>query len=182
MNISDIDLWMFFVRGDRDSFKQLFVKYYRSLCVVSEKYVNSSIVAEDIVQDVFYSLLKNRENLTLSHSPKAFLCRSVINASINYQKKYNKEQVSETLPELEDDINPDDILVTEEMYKVISDSISSLPEQCKKVFRLNRFEGLKHKEIAEKLDISIKTVKNHIGKALRIIRSDIESYNALSRK
>ena len=149
---------------------------------LSEKYVTSPIVAEDIVQDVFLSLLKNRDTITFTHSPKAFLCRSVINASLNYQKKHKREYYPENMPELEDDNTPDELVLNEEMYHVLTRSISSLPEQCKKIFKLNRFEGLKHKEIAEELDISIKTVKNHIGKALRIIRSDIESYNGSKEK
>ncbi|MCK4662056.1 MAG: RNA polymerase sigma-70 factor [Bacteroidales bacterium] len=163
--------------GDVKAFDYIFDSYYTGLCVFANKYVEDIDVAEDIVQELFIKIWEKREKLNINNSLKSYLFQSVNNSCLNHLKhlkirdNYKKHISCHETYELHHDT-----LIEEELNLRIYNSIESLPKKCKIIFKLSRFDGLKHKEIAEKLKISIKTVKVQIGKALKTLRYDLQDY------
>jgi RNA polymerase sigma-70 factor, ECF subfamily len=161
-------------RGDTLAFEILFHRYYGVLCVFAEKMLHSREAAEDIVQEMFSKVWMEREYMEIDTSLKAFLYRSIKNRCLNYLRhleiiQHHEQDTLYSVVDIADDTgNPD-----EELLTAIYASVQQLPPQCQKVFKMSRFEGLKHKEIAGELGISIKTVKIHIGKALVMIRERV---------
>jgi RNA polymerase sigma-70 factor, ECF subfamily len=152
--------------------KYLFDKYYAELCRLSFKYVGRTEISEDIVQDVFINLWNKRFVLNYSGKIKPCLITSVINTSLNYiQSKFARQNILDE-SHIEDDItqfNQHDEVVREELDKIVKLAIEKLPDKCRTIFMLSRFSGLTYKEIADKLNISIKTVEAQISIALKKI-------------
>ncbi|UKT63123.1 RNA polymerase sigma-70 factor [Pedobacter mucosus] len=187
MNVEDIetgkDLIALIKKGNTATFTAFYKSYYQKLLLTSDKYVKDIHVAEENVQDVFLKIWENPEGLNNVVSLKSYLYRSVINASINYlnrQKnieqhhlKLASELTEEYLMELDEE---------HEMIVLLRFEIEKLPNQCKKVFKLSRFENLKYKEIAFRLNLSEKTVENHIGTALKTLRARFLADEALNKR
>jgi len=161
-----------------DDFKNLFLEYYDMLCNFAYTYVRSKEVAEDIVQDVFFSLWSNKVNLDFTN-PGPLLYKYTKNKSIDYLRRIQQRSISidndSVFPELDYYvktllINQEDDYHYKHLKTEIYRCIQELPVQNRKVFMLSRFSNLKNKEIAEKLGISIKTVEKHITSALVKIR------------
>lgn len=158
----------------------LFNNYYADLCKKAYRIVNDKDVAEDIVQDVFFKLWEKKLKIQIDTSLSAYLKRMVFNESISFLRK-NKE-----LLEFSDEINqnqfsdePDYRLNQQELQAVIKEAIKKLPPKCKTVFLLSRMEELSYKEIAEHLGLSVKTVENQMGKALKLLRHSLKDYYLL---
>jgi RNA polymerase sigma-70 factor, ECF subfamily len=164
-------------QGDRKVFDALFRAYYQPLCNYACAMIGDMDEAEDVVQERFFKVWEKREDLTISYSVKAYLYKMVYNACLNRvrnektQSKYKAHNATflEENPVYQLDL-------TSEVQQNVQRAIASLPEQCRHVFELNRFEELKYREIAEQLGLSIKTVENHIGKALRLLRAQLSDY------
>jgi len=165
--------------GDIREFEQLFTRHYKPLCQVAFKILKDMDTAEDIVQEFFYSFWKNRESLSLRLSLNAYLYQSVRNNSLHHlgqmdiREKYSdeiKNDFKHQIPAEENEVG------YQELNKAIQQTLSSLPERCSLVFRLNRFEGKKYREIADMLSISIKTVEADMGKALQVFRKSLKDY------
>jgi RNA polymerase sigma-70 factor, ECF subfamily len=157
---------------DYTAFQFLFHKMYRPLCSFCEKFVGIREVAEEVVSDVFYTIWKNRHRITVT-SPKSYLYTAVRNRAFDYLRGFNRTVCCELehaahLPS--DNHTLHDALEHAELELQLNQGIGSLPRQCKIIFELSRDEGLKYKEIAEELSISIKTVEAQIGKALKHLR------------
>jgi RNA polymerase sigma-70 factor, ECF subfamily len=150
--------------------KYLFDQYYLEFCKLSFKYVGRTDIAEDIVQEVFINIWNKRFALNYSGKVKPYLLKSVINASINYIKsKFARQDMADedfakNTPEKYD---PHDELVKSELNQLVKIAIEQLPDKCRAIFMLSRFSDLTYKEIAEQLNISIKTVEAQIGIALK---------------
>ena len=150
----------------------LFKNYYTWLCRVVYRIIPDRGVAEDLVQDLFLGLWKRKERLEIKISLKAYLRRSAVNKSLNYirdrKMQYEDEShygnVASNLQGIEAQ------LAADEMQQKIDAAIDGLPEKCRIVFVLSRFEDMTYQEIANDLGISIKTVENQISKALRVLR------------
>ena len=129
-------------------------------------------IAEELVQDVFVRLWERPDKLQQATSIKAYLYRAVINSSLNHltRQKTIKKHHQDISADLTD-AYLENVHEEQELKIWIYKEIERLPEQCKKVFKLNRFDGLKYKEIAQQLNISEKTVENHIIHALKLLRS-----------
>jgi RNA polymerase sigma-70 factor (ECF subfamily) len=147
--------------------------------VYASKYVSSIDLAREIVQDFFVRLYEKRNTLSIDVSIKSYLYRSVFNCCINYinqkniQDKHLKNIVLEKNNEeenLENEINS-----VELQYK-ISQVIEELPAKCRRIFKMNRFEGIKNEEIAKQLNLSRRTVETQISKALKILRKKLADY------
>ncbi|MBC6109068.1 RNA polymerase sigma-70 factor [Pedobacter sp. CCM 8938] len=177
------DLISLIERGQTATFTKFYTSYFEKLVLASDKYLKDIHEAEEIVQDVFLKVWENPEYLSEVKSIKSYLYRTVINSSINYfNRQKNIEQHHLKLAsELSDEylINLDE---ENEMIVLLRSEIEKLPAQCKKVFKLSRFESLKYKEIANQLDISEKTVENHIGNALKILRERFLNDEQLNRQ
>jgi RNA polymerase sigma-70 factor, ECF subfamily len=164
-------------QGDRQVFDALFRAYYEPLCNYACAMTGDMDEAEDVVQERFFKVWEKREELTINYSIKAYLYKMVYNACLNKvrnektQAKYKAHNATflEENPVYQLDF-------TSEVQQNVQRAIASLPDQCRRVFELNRFEELKYREIADQLGLSIKTVENHIGKALRLLREQLADY------
>ena len=166
-------------KGNRKAFKELFTRYYVQLCHFALLYVNDQSIAESLVQDVFINIWEKRQSLDIHTSIKAYLFISVKNRALNYLRNRpqmlefedgHSETESVEIYSSESNINYSDL------KKEINKSIQQLPEKCREIFLLSREENLSYKEIAEKLNISRKTVENQLGIALKKLRENLKPY------
>lgn len=128
---------------------------------------------------MFYNLWKNRESLRIYRSWQSYLYRSVFNNAMMYLRKMRREQPLEEQHERLLEFSPvelTDQLELDELSDMILRTLEVLPMRTRDIFRLNRHDGLKYREIAEKLGISVKTVEAHMGKALRALRTMLQKY------
>lgn len=158
--------------------KVLYDEFYNYICSVVYKMVGDSTLAEDISQEVFIEVWKRRESLDVNLSLRGYLRRIAVNKTLNYirAQKMNFEDEDAILQVPSNENSVQKILEAKDLEKVINDSIDSLPEKCRVVFGLSRFEELSYKEISSELGISVKTVENQISKALKIVRISILEY------
>jgi RNA polymerase sigma-70 factor (ECF subfamily) len=160
-------------QGDAGQFESLFRSSYVSLVRYAKTLIKDHDTAEEIVQDLFFRLWKDKEKLTIESSLNGYLYRSVHNRCLHYidhnrvVEKYAKEMA---VMEQESSESPTDILDYKELQAKIAGIIERLPEKCGRIFCMSRFEGLKYSEIAEKLSISVKTVEANMGRALKEFR------------
>ena len=156
----------------------LFRQYYGFLCHAVYKIIPDTTLVEDIAQDVFYELWRKRSRLSIKTSLKAYLRRAAMNKALNFirdQKiKFDDEEKQAPLESKIPSINQK--LEAAELQQLIDKVIDDLPERCRIVFVLSRYEELSYSEIAKQLDISSKTVENQISKALKILRVRLGDY------
>lgn len=165
-------------------FELIFKKYYSSMCYYACKFIDEDFIAEDIVQEIFSNLWEKQFDLESEPILKAYLFRSVHNRCINYinyRKITDKHQHilkdKAALRELEYyNSEPGSPKSLFEMEIKIDEVIAGLPIQCRKAFYLSRQKGLKNKEIATEMNISVSAVEKHITKALRIMRDAFKDY------
>ena len=166
-------------KGDIESFEKLFHRYYYGLCGYVETLVRKKEVAEEVVQDVFYNIWKNREALKISKSWQSYLYRAAFNNSMMYLRKMRREQPMNEEDSLDLEVgtpDPSQLMQLNELSELVSRTLKDLPEKTREIFRLNRQEGLKYREIADRLSISVKTVEANMGKALKALRRNLEKY------
>jgi RNA polymerase sigma-70 factor (ECF subfamily) len=166
-------------KGDIASFEQLFHRFYAGLFAYARSLVRSNEISEEIVQDVFYNIWKNRETLRIQRSWQSYLYRSVYNNSMMHFRKSHREiPMDESY--IPDPVSgwpdPGEDLQYRELSEWVTHTMEALPERTREIFLLNREEGLKYREIALRLSISEKTVEAHMGKALKALRSSLEKY------
>jgi len=167
-------------KGHIKSFEKLFHQYYGYLCSFAERFTNDHDSAEEIVQDFFVRLWEKRLQLNIDSSVKSYFFRSVKNLCLNYiqhQKITEKHQIN---LRLENNIKEtyDDIYIESELAEKIKKSILSLPEKRREIFRLSREEGLKYRDIAKKLNISVKTVETQMSLAIKSLRDKLKDYTS----
>ena len=167
-------------KGDEKAFEILFHSYYGYLCLFAVKIINDRESAEEIVQDFFVKLWEKREKLQIETSVKNYLFRSVKNLCLNFIK-HNKTKMRYTqiiVSEVESNFSDENHYPEIELPEKIEESINSLPEKRREIFRLSRQEGLKYHEIAQKLNISIKTVETQMSLAIKTLRELLKKYNS----
>jgi RNA polymerase sigma-70 factor (family 1) len=164
--------------SDEAGFEQIFRQYHTLLCRYAYAIVKDTVAAEEIVQDVFLKIWERRTELEITVSVKSYLYRSVHNGCLNAIAKKKKEVHMDevSLKIVHQSAVPAADLQTKELEIAISAGLDRLPVECRKIFELSRFGELKYREIAETLGISIKTVENQMGKALRIMREQLAGY------
>lgn len=172
------DLLQLLKRSDKKAYETIFRLFYQPLKLFANKLLKDDLAADDIVQEVFVQLWEKRKSFK-DIALKPYLYTSVKNRVLNQIRHLQVKQkhIDETKHTSEEffETKEDD---SELKLKIFS-SIEKLPEQCKKIFIMNRVHGLKHKEIAEELNISVKTVTNQIGKALKILREELKGAEIL---
>ena len=169
--MDDMFLLQLIKNGDKQAFKYVFDTYFTALCRFMYLYLGDTQEAEDIASDIFASVWENRKKLEIRLTFKAYLFQAAKNRCLNVIRD-RKATVSL------DDINGQDTpqvsitdsLETEELNNLIQEAILSLPEKCREVFLQSRTKNLTNQEIAESMDISVKTVEAQITKALKQIR------------
>jgi RNA polymerase sigma-70 factor (ECF subfamily) len=159
-------------------FENLFKANFKSLHAYAYSILKDDASAEEIVQQVFYKLWEKKDKLGELQSVPAYLYRAVHNDCLNLIKhsKVKAAHQAHTLRNSNELDNPTDQATLKEMQLKIDNAINELPEQCRIIFQLSRFEDMKYREIADRLGISVKTVENHMGKALRSLRTKLVAY------
>lgn len=154
----------------------LFDQYYGFLCQVAYRMLSRPEDAEDVVQELFAEIWRKREHLNITSSLKSYLHRTTINRTLNFLRK---KQLARGDDEMMTQIPADEGqnvqvgMEAEELQQLINDSIANLPPKCQLVFVLIRYENLSYKEVAQTLEISVKTVENQMSRALKILRAAI---------
>lgn len=160
-------------------FEQLFRHYYQPLCRFAATILYRHDDGEEVVQEVMVKLWEGRKNLQINQSLKSYLYRMVHNNCITVVRKVKVRTMHAEHVKAYGERHADDASVPiqkSELEQMIAKAIDTLPEQCRLVFKLSRFEQMKYAEIASHLDISVKTVENHMGKALRMLRESLKDY------
>jgi len=179
MQATDQEVFSNIKSGDTASFEMLFKTHYNPLCRFALSFLSDPDAAEETVQAVFIGFWEKRENIQVDTSLKAYLYRSVRNAALNEIKRLKVRQLhaNAILAEGEPLSHaPDQYAIKEELEIKIQEALQALPEQCRLIFKMSRFEDLKYQEIADQLNLSIKTVENQMGKALKIMRVQLKEY------
>jgi len=163
-------------KNDENAFNALFEAYYRTLYNYARYNIKDEDACHDIVQDVFTYLWDKRSDIDIKQTIRSYLLSSTHNACINYLKKQNtqKKHISDFLYTTNHSEDGYDPIFENALVNDLNKIIEKLPPQCKDIFYLSRIKGLKHKEIATKLNISIRTVETQIYRALRTIKKNLQ--------
>lgn len=167
--------------GDSKSMELIFRTLYPKLCAFANKYLHDIDEAEEVVQEVFYKVWRNRMHLDEDQSIRAYMFTAVKNSCFTtLQHLKVKDKYSALLTYVyEDELKrhaTEDSLVASELDRDFSKALETLPPDCRTIFELSRFEGLKYHEIASRLNISVKTVETQMSRALQKIRVQLKDY------
>ena len=158
---------------DEAAYKELFCLLYKPLLRFAYTFCHSHEMAEEIVSDVFISIWQRRNSLEEIANLKVYLYISTKNAALKYLLRQQKQvaiAIDDLHVELESQYNnPEELMMTAEMVARVEQAISHLPPRCKLVFKLIKEDGLRYKEVAEILGISVKTIDNQLAIALQKI-------------
>lgn len=168
--------------GQESALDTLFRAHYAYLCQSVYRVLPDRNMAEDLVQEVFYELWRKRENLKIQQSVRAYLRRAAVNKTLNYirdQRLLVEDEESMPLSLASTQPGAVQQLEMEELKAQMYAAIGALPERCRLVFVLSRFEHLSNKDIANQLDVSVKTVENQMTKALKLLRRAMTDYLAV---
>jgi len=166
---------------DDTAFEHLFKTHYNALHTYAQVILKDEDVAEEIVQGMFLKFWEKRDSLKIQ-SIKAYLYKCVYNDSLNYikQEKTKSKYQDFTVHTMNTEHEPAAAKVEfTELQQHLRDALNHLPAQCRTIFQMSRFEELKYREIADHLGLSIKTVENQMGKALRILRLKLADFLVL---
>lgn len=162
---------------DKTALKELFQAYYTYVCSNIFRIIKDRNTVEDLAQEVFLRFWQKRQQIQVNSSLKAYLRRMAINEALGYLRKQkifeeeiNQETMGGTTPGGEKQY------LHSELEDQLREAIDQLPPRCRTVFQLSRFEELSYKEIAQQMDISVKTVENQMGKALKFLRKELKNY------
>jgi RNA polymerase sigma-70 factor, ECF subfamily len=173
MELNDTVVIQLLTNRDEGAFEQVFKAHFKNLHDYACSIVQDTAAAEEIVQNVFYKIWEKAAQLNISPPVAAYLYRAVSNESINYLKhqKVKSTHRAHTLYQMKNQSDSASRKVlAAELEKKLRKALNELPEQCRIIFQLSRFEELRYREIAGKLGISVKTVENQMGKALKLLR------------
>jgi RNA polymerase sigma-70 factor, ECF subfamily len=164
--------------GSEMAFERFFKTYFKSLYAYAFTVLQDEIMAEEMVQQVFYKIWEKKEQFGVHTSVKAFLYKAVYNECLNYLKHQkhkanhqnyvvyvNRNQVSDENTAMRVELS--------ELQSRLQTALSELPEQCRTIFYMSRFDELKYREIAERMGLSVKTIEAQMGKALKILREKL---------
>ena len=175
MEKSDKDIIKRLRSGRESAYEQLFAEYYKSLSLFALRYVSDLETAKEIVQELFVALYENRKSLLISTSLRAYLYRSVRNRCLNYLKHIQVDRKHIEIMQLNQE-SSEDLEASMEKTELecrIYQVVSELPPRCQDIFTKSRVNGMKNKEIAELLEISIRTVETQISNALKVLREKL---------
>lgn len=164
--------------GSEQDFERLFRQLYTPLCRYAAMHLTDRDEAEDVVQQIFVKLWQQKEKIQ-AENLKSYLYRSVYNECVNRARhaQVKGTYMENNLREMNKGAaQAGEATEAKELEKRISRALEELPEQCGKAFKLSRFHHLSYAEIAEVMNISVKTVENHMGRALSMMRSKLADY------
>jgi len=164
---------------DAAEFEALFKKHYKPLCFMSYSIVKDMDIAEEIVQEFFYNYWKNIKTINIKSSTKSYFFKSVQNSSLKHLRSAAVRQKHAdyvTRQGATNNSNGSHEIEAKELKEIIEQTLNELPQRHACIFRMSRYEGLKYREIAENLSISVKTVEAAMGKVLAVFRNKLSDY------
>lgn len=165
-------------QGNIEEFEKLFRKMYTNLCHYASRFLKDTDSAEEVVQDLFYYYWENRKQIKIKTSLKAYLYQATRNRCLKVIKHnaVRQKYIDSAMHNSDEQANENANIESDELAQIIDKTLKQLPERRRNIFVMSRFEGLKYKEIAEELSISIKTVEADMGKALKLFRTNLKDY------
>lgn len=164
-------------QDDEQAFKELFLEFYPAMCVFAVRYTAQKETAKDIVQDVFFKIWKNRKSMNITTSFRNFLVTSVRNNCTDYlrrQEVENRYGEKSTLSAAHS--SPEEVYTLKELEIIIGEALEKLPPNVREAFVMNRFNGMTYAAVADKMEVSTKTIEAYISKALKILRTELRDY------
>ncbi|OOQ58662.1 RNA polymerase sigma-70 factor [Mucilaginibacter pedocola] len=182
MEHSDSAIIALLKEGDQRVFEQVFKTHFKNLHSYAYTFLKDDELAEEVVQNVFCRIWEKRGQLKTDGSIKAYLYRAVHNESLNYLKrekvKANFEVYYTGQMEQQEGESAEKVMATE-LEQRIRQALNELPQQCRTIFQLSRFEQLKYQQIADHMGLSVKTIENQMGKALKLMRAKLAEFLTL---
>ena len=186
MKLNDAYIIEGFNKGDKLIFELVFKTYYPGLCIYAQDLVKSADIAEELIQEYFLYLWENHSKIHIKTSIKAYLYRSIHNRCLNYfrdkfpsaSKRMHLEQLRPQMELLSIEI-PDNFFdpsFSEQVEVELDQAIDNLPEQCKEIFRMSRYDNLSYPEISSRLKISLSTVKTQMSRAMKKLSERMDKY------
>lgn len=181
-NINDEERFIFqrMVEGDKGAFRFFFEKYYTDLCNFVNIYLNDPITTEDIVQDIYVYFWNKKENIHIETSVKSYLLKASKNKSLNYLRDEKARLVIQNKLAEESETSYEIPVISEDNHRlqeIIKKAVESLPEKCREIYILSKEKKLTYNEISKELGISVKTVENQMGNALKKLREFLRPYH-----
>jgi RNA polymerase sigma-70 factor (family 1) len=165
--------------GDREAFSAIFSAYYRDLVMFATGFTHDSVTSEEIVQETFTKIWEVHGNLNITESLRSYLLKTVQNRCIDWHR-HNKIRQTHQNEVINNTIlfeyNTDNYIFRSELEGLVKKAMLMIPKECADAFRMNREDGLKYQEIAEKLNVSLRTIEVRIGKALHLLRKHLADY------
>lgn len=182
--MSDPDFDKLFLRvvvnDDEQAFGVLFNEFYPALCVFANRIVEEMKTSEDIVQDSFFKIWKNRKSINIESSFRNFLITTVRNSALDCVRR---ETLANTYIEKTKQLalsgsydSPESVYTLNELERMIVEAISNLPDNIREAFEMNRFKGMTYNEIAKSMALSPKTIESYISQALAFLRTELKDY------
>jgi RNA polymerase sigma-70 factor (family 1) len=177
-NVGDPALLTRIASGDEGAFRQVYVFYYKRLYQFAYALVKTREPAEEIVEDVFVRIWQQRETINSIQNLRVYLYTAIKNSALNYLSQKARQSITEPFDHIHITVGnstdtPEQILITAEMQQKIQTAVEALPPRCKMIFKLVREDGLKYKEIAGILNISVNTIDAQMAIAIKKITAAI---------
>lgn len=164
--------------GDKSALKVLFDYHYQMVCSTIHRFIRDHSLTEDLAQEVFVRFWEKREQINITSSLDAYLRRMAVNEALGHlrrhKNRFTEEITSNVSGGMEEDVEQQ--FLQSELEVKVKDAINELPPRCQTIFKLSRFEDMTYQQIADEMDISIKTVENQMGKALKYLRQRLHGY------
>jgi RNA polymerase sigma-70 factor, ECF subfamily len=178
-NYEELFIFNRMAEGDKEAFRFFFEKYYTGLCNLVNIYIHDPVMSEEIVQDIYIYFWERKKDISIETSVRSYLFRASKNKSLNYiRNEKTKLAIQERLMKMSytDHEMPDKILDAAQLREIIETSVNTLPKKCREIYILGKEKNFSYNEIAKELDISVKTVENQMGKALKKLRELLMPY------
>jgi RNA polymerase sigma-70 factor (ECF subfamily) len=160
--------------GNAVAFQHVFDSCYTSLCAYAFTILRDAPEGEDVVQSVFMKLWEKRDSLEIKQSVRSYLFKAVYNQCLNLIEHRAVKTKFRAYSQLTVDASGDAEVFPDELEEKIRVAVDNLPPQCRKIFVMSRYEGLRYPEISSRLNISVNTIQNQICKALRLLREELK--------
>jgi RNA polymerase sigma-70 factor (ECF subfamily) len=181
--INDTDLATLLKYGKKEAYQELFKRYAPKIYHFSLSYLNNETDAEELVQDVFLKVWKNREILDASQNIKAYIFKIAINTIYDFIRHKNIENAFNNFAKENYETSSNntwDTIILKEMQTILKKLVSQMPEQRRKIFQLSKHVGLTNEEIAHKLGLSKRTVENQLYRAVAFLKEQLKNESAIA--
>jgi RNA polymerase sigma-70 factor (ECF subfamily) len=177
--LTDDELFTLLKQGHEAAFDELYSRYWAVLLSAAWKRIDSREAAEEIVQDFFTQLWIKRESIDIHGTPAVYLFTAIKYKVLNYHMKEDVRRRYRNNLQIQTDHSVEDAVIARDLAILLEKEVQHLPLKCRAVFDLSRKQHKSHKEIAEILHISEKTVENHLTKALRLLRTNFRQITTI---